>query len=587
MASLRDARRALEFKKCQLDLVYFLKTYWKVFVVGVGYQKFDMFDYQVITAIDFQKTCEFADRKLANPEWRPAPDQVVSLREVDLKARQLGMTTVRAGSVFWSAFFHGNHPWLLLAQGQDDANKTMAMALKNPMGMLPSWMQHMGPQVTRETGEELEWDNGSTIASLPSTSSAGRGRAAFGVILDENAFMQEPGDVYAAVEPMCYGPLYVFSTANGMGNFFHETWLDSVLSDSAWTSRFYPWDARPGRDEVWYEETKRRYRGRMHLFYQEYPSTPEEAFAKSGRTAFDLASVRKTQDIRPPDRVFDLQIVREELLRDWEQDWDLVFNKAEVFLTDNTDFELRVWEMPYVSRDEDGRVAQDPNYVVSVDVAEGLEHGDYSALAVRNVNTSETVATVLAHIPIYDLGSYAEIVAYWYYSALLGVERNNFGLVPLQHLQVAQYPRLYRQDTVAQLKTGDRTPRFGFHTNRATKPKMVNDFLRGLADESLQIHDERLVHEMSTFLSDGRGSFGASYGNHDDLVMAEMIGYQLEQDVGAYPMAWYDPEPGLPTFGEVFGLGVEEDSFGSALAGGIGQQRRGEPLVTSFEMHQT
>lgn len=585
MATLREARRALEFKRCQMDLVYFLTNYWKVFTVGVGYGKFDLFDYQVETARDFQAMQEYADRKLANPEWEPA--ERVRLREVDLKARQLGMTTVRAGSVFWSAFFHGNHPWLLLAQGQDDANKTMSMALKNPMNMLPEWMLRMGPELTRETGEELEWSNGSSIASLPSTSSAGRGRAAFGVILDENAFMAEPGDVYAAVEPMCYGPLFIFSTANGMGNFFHETWLDSQLSDSAWSFRFYPWNARPGRDDGWYVETKRKYRGREHLFYQEYPSTPEEAFAKSGKTAFDMDLVRE-QDIRPPDHVYDLQVVRSELLKDWSQDWERVFQNAEVQLVDRVDFELRVWEKPHVLRDEMGRVAQDPNYVVAVDVAEGLDHGDFSAISVRNVNTSETVATVLAHIPVYDLGSYAEIIAYWYFTALLGVERNNFGLVPLQYLQQAGYPRLYRMDTIAQLKQGDRTPRFGYHTNRATKPKMVNDFTRGMADGTLRFHDERLVHEMSTFLSDGKGGFAAQSPNHDDLVMAEMIGYQLEQDVGQYPMAWFDPEPGLPTFGDVFAMAEPVDaSWGAGLAGGIGQKERPGESRRSFEMIQT
>lgn len=582
MATQREIRHALEFKKCQADLVYFLENYWKVFTVGVGYGKFNLFDYQRETAIDFQAACEYADRRLANPS---ADLTEVSLRELDLKARQLGMTTVRAGSVFWSAYFHGNHPWLMLAQGQDDANKTMSMALKNPMNMLPSWMLDMGPQLLRETGEELEWANGSSIASLPSTSSAGRGRAAFGVILDENGFMAEPGDVYAAVEPMCYGPLYVFSTANGMGNFFHETWLDSQLSDSAWSSRFYPWNARPGRDKDWYDRTKRRYRGREHLFYQEYPSTPEEAFAKSGRTAFDIELVRETQEFPPPSDTYDLQLVRSAV--DSGEDLDTAFESARVLSGDAPDFELRVWERPFVERDELGRVYIEPNYVLGVDVAEGLDHGDFSTISVRNANTSTTVATVKAHIPVFDLADYVESLAYWYYTALVGVERNNHGLLPLAQLQERHYPRLYRMESIAQIKSGDRTPRYGWNTTPASKPKMVNDFNRAIALEEVTFYDERLLAEMTTFLTNGKGGYGASYGNHDDLVMAELVAHQMELDVGAYPVIWYDPEPSAPTFADVFGLAEDnDDAYGTALAGAIGQEDRGERVREGFEMLQ-
>jgi len=582
VATITEARRALEYKRCKSDLVYFLETYWKIKTVSVGYGKFNMYDYQVEDARKFQELCEYADKRLANPSWKPTPAERRRLRQIRLKARQLGWTTLGAGATFWSAFFYDAHPWLLLAQGQDDANKTVSVMLKPPMQMLPKWLRDMGPEVIRETTEEIEFENGSSITSLPSTSSSGRGRAAFGTMLDENAFMADPDDVFAAVEPLTYGPLFVWSTANGMGNFFHETWLDSQLGDSEWEGTFHPWDARPGRDQEWYDMTLRRYRGREHLFYQEYPSTPEEAFSKSGNTALPMDILRDEMDWRIPEHRYDLQVMRG-LWMDapMDTDMDSLAELAEVTEGD-PDFELRVWDEPWVERDEMGRVVQSPNYVVGVDVSEGLAHGDYSAISVKNANNGETVATMLAHVPVHDLADYVEMLGYWYFTALVGVERNNHGLLPLAQLQERGYPRLYRMESIAQIKAGDRTPRYGWHTNRATKPLMVNDFNRAIIHGETFLHDDRLFHEAQTFLSDGKGGYGASYPNHDDLVIAEMIAYQMEKDVGKFPIAWFDPLPQHVTIGQVLGLSDPDPSDGLAMAGGIGQKE-----ATSAKSHKS
>ena len=85
-----------------------------------------------------------------------------------------------------------------------------------------------------------------------------------------------------------------------MGNFFHEIWLDSQRDDSVWTGIFYPWHVVKTRDQEWYDYTKMSFRGREWLFFQEYPSSPEEAFAKSGRIAFTLDSINaRFEEIEP------------------------------------------------------------------------------------------------------------------------------------------------------------------------------------------------------------------------------------------------------------------------------------------------
>ena len=91
-----------------------------------------------------------------------------------------------------------------------------------------------------------------------------------------------------------------------------------------------------------------------------------------------------------------------------------------------------------------------------------------------------------------------------------------------------------------------------------------------------------------TFLSDGKGGYGASYPNHDDLVIAEMISHQMEKDAGTYPIAWFDPEPHVVTIGDVLGLSMDdEDPSGTAMAGGIGQRAvQTAKSHKSFEMLQ-
>jgi len=375
---------------------------------------------------------------------------------------------------------------------------------------------------------------------------------------------------------MTYGPIFVFSTANGMGNWFHGTWLDSQVPGSIWESMFYPWTVVPGRDDDWYKARRMVYRGRDHLMFQEFPANPGEAFLKSGRTAFDVEKLQEVHEWVEPKFKLDLTILN-------TLDADSV--AASRFPTDELrDLELWVWEEPKILRHENKVVKQQPNYVVAVDVAEGLEHGDFSTISVRDANTNRQVAAAKCHIPIYNLGAAVEAVGYWYHSALVVVERNNFGLVPLQHLQQHAYPRLYRMDSIAQQKRGDRTPRYGWHTNSVSKPKMVNDMNLAFANDHIEMHDQRFLAETTTFVANGKGGFEAAEPNHDDLVMSEMIAQQGVLDVGEYPITWIDDEPGPMTLGELFAQDSKPDSAGAALAMPLGDRPFNRGVIRSFEI---
>lgn len=552
-----ELERELLFRRCQRDPEFFITEYVKVLVVGKGYKPFELWEHQPEVI-----------------EWMHSKHRLEQTHNIALKARQIGWTTIGNAFALWSMLFHDNRPWLQISVGQEEAADALGNKLKVPYSMLPSWLRRRLPQVTKDTNEEFAFDNGSRMLAIPSTSRSGRSRAVYGVLFDESAFMEDPEGVFAGIEAMCYGPMFMFSTANGMGNMFHSTWVESMLPDSQWDAKFYPWNVVPGRTDEWYEAKRLTYRGKEHLFYQEYPATPEEAFLRSGRTAFDIEMLDRTQPWEPPALKLDLSMLSIVAASSLE--------RARMDPATQRDLELYVWDEPRIVRNDDGTVHRKPNYVIACDVAEGLEHGDYTAISIRDVNTNEQVASAKCHIPIFNLGEVLEVLGYWYHTALIIVERNNFGLVPLQYLQENHYPRLYRMEAFAEVKRGDRTPRYGWVTSRSTKPKMVQDLAKSFSLEDVRLHDRRFLAEATTFVADGRGGYSSKAPNHDDMILAEMIAEQGYLDAPRFPITWMDPEPGPPTFADVFGTVAKVPVKGQALARPVGHRPAGRETVGSF-----
>ena len=195
---------------------------------------------------------------------------------IGLKARQIGWTTIGVANAVHDVLFNIEHPWLFVSRTEGAAQKMLDKAVY-AYYKLPAWMRAMLPEMESQTQSTLIFSNGSRIESVPATGSTGRGDAVYGALLDECAFMEYAEEIWSAVEPLVYGPAMLFSTANGMGNFFHEIWLDSQREDSVWHGIFYPWSVVESRDQAWYDHGKASFRGREWYFYQEYPANPEEA----------------------------------------------------------------------------------------------------------------------------------------------------------------------------------------------------------------------------------------------------------------------------------------------------------------------
>lgn len=527
-----ELKHELDVRRSRADVRWFLRNFYYIPVIGTGPALFDLRDYQeeIINVIENEELI------------------------VSLKARQIGMTTVTVGYAVWDALFHDNHPWLLVSKNEGGAKKMLERALYG-YDRLPAWMRSKLPQIKSRTQTAVEFDNGSKLEAVPSVSSTGRGDSVFGVVLDEFAFMEYSNEVFAALEPLVYGKMIIISTANGMGDRFHEIWLESEKDDSPWFGIFYAWDVVPSRTQDWYDRKKLSFRGQEWYFYQEYPENAEEAFAKSGRTVFgvDILAYLPFQEPKAY----------------YEWDGDGGFDPT----NQPSAYALRVWEEPYVHRHEEhDYVVQQPNYVIGVDVAEGLEHGDYTTITVWDANYDEMVASLVAHIPLEDLDELLYDLGKWYFWALLAVERNNQGIAVLVGLQRMRYPRMYRSASLAR-RQQKRSLDIGWVTSKQSKPKMITDFIASLRQQEVLMYDHRFFDEAQTFVMDGKGGYSATPGKHDDFILATLIGWQGVMEVGKYPLVWKDYTNKPLTFGEFFALGKSKQHQGHFLDAPLGREQ--------------
>ncbi len=244
-------------------------------------------------------------------------------RNIILKARQLGFSTLVA--IMWldHALFVPNSSVAIIAQDRDTAEALFRSKVKFGYDNLPDTIKAMIPLVSC-TKSEIEFANGSTFRVATSV----RGRtlhrlhvSEFGKICakyPDKAVEVVTGSIPAVPKG---GILVIESTAEGRdGEFFHMTQRAIAVKDSGkdlperdYRFHFFPWFAAPEYEmnpdgvvmtpkdheyfdqieaktgqpismekRAWYVSTRDTdFSGDEEKMWQEYPSTPEEAFQKS------------------------------------------------------------------------------------------------------------------------------------------------------------------------------------------------------------------------------------------------------------------------------------------------------------------
>jgi hypothetical protein len=179
--------------------------------------------------------------------------------------------------------------------------------------------------------------------------------------------------------------------------------------------------------------------------------------------------------------------------------------------------DVLIWEMPQPGAE----------YVLGVDVAEGIDGGDYSTIEVLKVPKSgtpiiEQVAEFAALADPVSLAKIAMDLGFFYNEGMLSIELRNQGLTTLNEVKESYY-NLYRWqyfDRVGKYTTD----KLGWDTNVSTRPLLCTYTSACINHDVLVIRSEHLVDEMMSFIKRDVGAGGeADSGSHDDRLFAYMI----------------------------------------------------------------
>lgn len=419
---------------------------------------------------------------------------------VILKARQLGISWICCAYILWRCLFQRGQMVLVFSKGQDEADE-MIRRVKALYERLPDWLLSSCPTLVKDNTSLLAWSNRSRVKSLPATKNAGRSFTASVVVIDEAAFQAWADALFTALKPTidAGGQLIILSTANGIGNLFHRLWIKAVAGLNGFKTIFLAWWCRPGRDRAWYEAQLREYDDPA-MVRQEYPSSATEAFLVSGRVRF------KPEWIERQAANVQLGLLSRRLPRDLQK-------------IDG----LTVYVLPRGGR----------RYVIGADVAEGLEHGDYSAATLVDAETWEEIAHLHGHWEPDEFAAHLWTLARAY-GAEIAVERNNHGhavLLALKHLKARRVVRGLDKKA-------------GWLTNSQTKPQGIDLLARALRDGLAKVRTQASLDEMQIYRIDTDGSTGAPSNYYDDRVMTWSIALQVAirpTQMSSGNVDWYAP----------------------------------------------
>jgi len=257
------------------------------------------------------------------------------VREIILKARQQGFSSLVL-ALFAVDFILRPHSISICISHRKDATELLFRKVKFylesylkrlvllHLQKTGQWNDKWEEETKKATVEHLftEWnknffksDNKNMIENATNgamfyigtagTKVGGRGGSARNIHFSEAAFYQDT-ELITAQEiivgttqqvPQGHGMVFIESTANGEGNFYHAEWERSQPggNGSVYIPRFFGWQEFYSQD--WVDEKKKEFPNEK-MWKQEYPGNPDEAFITSGEPFFDVMMLDAMQKER-------------------------------------------------------------------------------------------------------------------------------------------------------------------------------------------------------------------------------------------------------------------------------------------------
>lgn len=370
---------------------------------------------------------------------------------------------------------------------------------------------------------------------------------------------KEPEDmiqsILGTIPEMPSSMVVLESTAKGVGNYFHRTWLGAQRGENGFTTIFVAWweiemyqtdfESDEERDEFifsmndyerslwdrgatleginWYRSKLASMNGNTWRMCSEFPSDPIEAFQSTGQRVFAPAYVTNMRKhCEPPAIIGDIYPSG--------TSGKAAFEGLEFKATPNGLGYM--WAEPNDPPAPPGKIIRN-RYALWADIGGRTEKADNSAISVIDRywmlegGVPERVFTWLGHID-QDLFVWkAAQIAKFYNDALFAFEVNRMSL----DRQTSEgshdytlldeisdfYDNIFTRSQPENIREGVPV-KYGFHTNHASKTMLTDNFNKILREHGYMEKDERAAAEADTYEIKSDGSFGAVSGSRDDLI---------------------------------------------------------------------
>ena len=370
--------------------------------------------------------------------------------------------------------------------------------------------------------------------------------------------------------------IFVESTAENYGDSFHELWQQAEKSQEdrvGWEALFIPWFVHeeyeiPFRTEAertefaesLHDSPESRYGNEVSLldippveiptvngdvktvgitlenlkwrrdkvavmkyslprFFRQYPSTADEAFRTAQLNVID----RESLEWYTKERVHDPETgkIREPV------------KSGEFFDRDNVSFifDFETTQHPVINVREEPRLFHE--YIIGVDLAQGLESGDFSSGVVVCRHPLRVVARLRGfdgrRLDAYEFARQLYALGKHFNNAMINPENNADGGGVTRLLQEWEYPNLVME---AMITGNPNSKRIGWWNSGTTKKRMVAELQRAFRERIIDITDEVVVEEAKHLIyKSGQSSRGAH-------VQAAKKG--MRRKPGSLPDGYYD-----------------------------------------------
>lgn len=470
------------------------------------------------------------------------------IRIVTLKARQIGISTVIEAIIFVLSMLVPHLKSMIISH--EDKSSTHILNMTRNYWKTYIFARYYNTVYNGKN--HLSWDNDSDIhIATAKNVDAGRSTTIRALHGSEVAFWPDADTLMTglsnAIPSFGLNVVFLESTANGVGNYFHKICNAARRGDSEYEFVFYPWYTDPEYtaqsippevrakyasvqlkpEEMEEERTLRERYGvtdsqliwrRWHIankcngdverFHQEMPTTPDEAFISTGRNVFHLPNLIKHYEPRKGKRGNLISVGRRIEFREDPMGY------------------LTLYSLP--SNDMDWGV-----YLCGGDPTHTMQ-GDYACIQVINRRTLEQVAVYRRKIDPITFGKDMQRVGRFFNDALLAPEKEGPGYATVGCLVADDYPYVYQSTRVDKMQGKPTTDLYGWSTNVNTKELAIAQLVKLFSDPvvdvggsryGLILHDEITLMELRDFVTTekGLGYENSDGSEYDDGVMALAI----------------------------------------------------------------